>query len=114
MCFLLGAKRILNIFCLDLVGYVTVVHFHGPADEFSNNQVRVTLDNVGPDSAMGEIAITPEFREEVLNETWYLNVHSDVGVFAANGEIRGQVRFGPGLYIYLFSGWVLKLFGWIF
>ena len=78
-----------NITWSGLIGDETLAHFHGPALPNQNAGVQVTIFNDGsPSPAMGSAMISGAQATELLDELWYINIHtSEFG----GGEIRGQV-----------------------
>ena len=87
--------NILSIFAWNvqwsgLSGPATVAHFHGPALPNQNAGVQVPISNLSP--AVGSTTITAPQAADLLNELWYVNIHS--ATFPA-GEIRGQVQVVP-------------------
>ncbi|WP_198064088.1 CHRD domain-containing protein [Neptunomonas qingdaonensis] len=72
-----------------LLGTFTLAHFHGPALSGQNAGVELTIPVFPPsDLSMGSATITALQAADLLNDLWYINIHSarDPG-----GEIRGQV-----------------------
>lgn len=76
-----------------LSGPATMMHFHGPAPMGKNAGVLVNIGNIAglTSPSKGSATITPDQVKQVLDGTWYVNIHT-----AANpaGEIRGQVMTG--------------------
>ncbi len=71
----------------DLISPLTAAHFHGPALPTQNAGVQVPL-SVGPNPIVGSATITAPQGADLLNELWYVNLHT--AAFPA-GELRGQV-----------------------
>ena len=83
----------------DLIGTMTVAHFHGAADFGVNAGVQVDITGSGTPgtqsgSFLGEATITNDQMAQLLDGLWYVNIHS---TFSPSGEIRGQVIPGPGV-----------------
>ncbi|HUF63223.1 MAG TPA: CHRD domain-containing protein [Verrucomicrobiales bacterium] len=92
-----------------LTGPATAMHFHGPAVPGVQAAVAVNVGGGGLESPIsGSAAITPEQAGELLDELWYINVHT-----AQNpvGEIRGQVTIVPEPSSMLLAGSALGLLG---
>lgn len=81
-----------NISWSGLLGTLSVAHFHGPALPNQNAGVQVPLVGVPDNPNIGSAIITNAQATDLLNELWYINIHStrDPG-----GEIRGQVLRVP-------------------
>ncbi len=80
-----------NIAYSGLIGTPTVSHFHGPAPAGVGAGVRVDIAALsgGITSPMiGSTTISPAFGAELLDDKWYINIHS---TFKPGGEIRGQL-----------------------
>ena len=76
-----------------LLGALTVAHFHGPALPTQNAGVEVPLVGAPPDNPnIGSTTITDAQATDLLNELWYINIHSTRN---PGGEIRGQVLRVP-------------------
>lgn len=71
----------------NLTGPATAAHFHGPAAPGENAGPQVPLDH-SSNPIIGSTIINEAQKTDLLNEMWYINIHT-----AANpdGEIRGQV-----------------------
>jgi hypothetical protein len=69
-----------------LSGTEAAQHFHGPALPNQNAGVQVPVGIVSPE--IGSTVISPDQAADLLNELWYLNLHTDA---FPGGEIRGQV-----------------------
>lgn len=69
-------------------GTPTVAHFHGPAAPGATAGTRVTVSSATPSA--GSTTISASFGAELLDELWYVNVHSSN---CGGGELRGQVLF---------------------
>jgi hypothetical protein len=69
----------------------TLMHFHGPALPHQNGGVQVDV-GVGSNPAMGNAVLTDQQEADLLNELWYVNLHT---VAFPAGEIRGQVTIVP-------------------
>ncbi|TVQ50320.1 MAG: CHRD domain-containing protein [Phycisphaerales bacterium] len=83
----------------DLIGTMTVAHFHGPADFGANAPVELDITDTGTPgtqsgSFLGEAMITNDQMAQLLDGLWYINIHS---TFSPPGEIRGQVIPAPGV-----------------
>ena len=77
----------------DLLGDLTVAHFHGPALPNQNAGVQVSLVGSPPDNPnIGSAPISDAQATDLLNELWYINIHSTLN---PGGEIRGQVLRVP-------------------
>ncbi|MFK8031126.1 MAG: CHRD domain-containing protein [Gammaproteobacteria bacterium] len=93
----------------NLVGDVTVAHFHGPATPDQNGGVQVVIDpSSNPTS--GSMVLTADQIDDLLQGLWYINIHSTEN---PGGEIRGQVLALtpvplPGA-VWLFSGALIGL-----
>lgn len=78
-----------NISWTELLGDLTVAHFHGPAAPGTNAGVEVDFLSASPTNpSIGSTTISPDQAAGLLSELWYVNIHSS---FAPGGEIRGQV-----------------------
>ncbi len=76
---------------------MTDAHFHGPAPVGVNAGVRIGLnDGTFPKGRVGIFRGTSTValaqRTEVLNELWYINIHSNI---RPGGELRAQLVPGP-------------------
>jgi len=69
-------------------GTETVSHFHGPAVPGVGAGVQVGTTTGNPN--VGSATISGAQGTDLLNELWYLNVHSSN---CGGGELRGQVLF---------------------
>ncbi len=69
-----------------LSGTVTAAHFHGPAPAGTNAGVQVSIGTANPASGTTNLTITQ--TKEIINDLWYVNVHTTA---FPGGEIRGQV-----------------------
>jgi len=65
----------------------SAMHFHGPASPGNNAGVQVNVGVGAP--VVGATVLTGPQATELLNDLWYLNLHTDA---FPSGEIRGQVR----------------------
>lgn len=82
-----------NITYSDLVGTVTNAHFHGPAAIGEGPAgVQVPIPGFATPPMIGNAIISPAQATDLLNELWYVNIHS---TFRTGGEIRGQVLVVP-------------------
>ena len=82
-----------NISWSGLSGALTVAHFHGPALPNQNAGVQVDFLSIAPGNpSIGSATITASQATDLLNELWYLNIHSST---FTGGEIRGQVTVVP-------------------
>lgn len=77
-----------------LQGNVTVAHFHGPALTNQNAGVQVNFGAISglASPSVGSTNIDAGQAADLLNELWYINIHSDL---EPGGEIRGQVLVDP-------------------
>lgn len=68
----------------------TICHFHGPANPNQNAGVTVNIFAISGSSSpsAGSTVITGPEAADLLNELWYINIHS---AEFPGGEIRGQV-----------------------
>lgn len=80
-----------NITYSGLIGTPTAAHFHGPAPIGSSASPVVTITSL-PSPMIDSAVITPAQASDLLNELWYVNIHT---TFKAGGEIRGQLRVVP-------------------
>ncbi len=71
----------------DLIGTVTVAHFHGPAEPGMNAGVEVAIDAMSNPS-IGSAILSADQASDLFAGLWYINIHS---TFEPGGEIRGQV-----------------------
>ena len=93
----------------DLSAPVTAAHFHGPATPAQNAGVQVGIDHTSIPS-IGSATITSGQAADLLNDMWYINIHSTA---FPGGEIRGQVNVVPiPAAVWLF-GSALGLLGWM-
>ncbi|MCC5806265.1 MAG: CHRD domain-containing protein [Opitutales bacterium] len=97
----------------NMLGTLTMAHFHGPADFGENAGVLV---NMNPDlgsntgTIVGSATVTNEVRDNVLAGMTYINLHSSE--FGA-GELRGQVIPEPSTYALLLGlGALAGVFVW--
>lgn len=77
-----------------LSGSLTLAHFHGPAAPGNNAppQVDIIANSTGAFSPLvGSAALSDMQEEELLNNLWYINLHTAA---FPTGEVRGQVTFG--------------------
>jgi hypothetical protein len=74
-----------------LSGAATLQHFHGPALPNQNAGVQVGI-GVDSNPVVGAAVITDQQESDLLNELWYVNLHT---TNFAGGEIRGQVLVVP-------------------
>jgi hypothetical protein len=96
-----------NISWSGLSAPVTAAHFHGPALPDENAGVTVGFDHtINPN--VGSATLDAVQAAELLNELWYINVHSSN--FPA-GEIRGQVTLVPEPGMLALLGASLAMFG---
>jgi len=79
-----------NITWSGLTGTETVAHFHGPAAAGVNAGVQVNFAAISGLSSpsIGSTTITTTQAADLLNDLWYVNIHTDV---ETGGEIRGQI-----------------------
>ena len=84
-----------NLFSWDiswsgLSGSITLAHFHGPASMAQNAGVQVDIGGTSglTSPSIGSATLTNEQATDLLNELWYINIHTTVN---GGGEIRGQV-----------------------
>ena len=70
-----------------LTGAPTMAHFHGPAEPGENAGPQVTLDHT-TNPIVGSTVITDEQETQLVNNLWYVNIHTEA--YPA-GEIRGQL-----------------------
>ena len=80
-----------------LTGDYTISHFHGPALPNQNAGVQVIIDVVSAldgksGTFSGSATITTSQANDLLNDLWYINIHSTA---FPGGEIRGQVNTVP-------------------
>ena len=80
-----------NISWSGLSAPATFLHFHGPALPHQNAGVMVDI-GVGANPAIGAAALTDQQEADLLNELWYVNLHT---LSFPGGEIRGQVTVVP-------------------
>lgn len=85
----------------DMLGTLTMAHFHGPAAIGENNSVLVNMfpttgSNFG--TIVGSTTVTDTVRDHILAGMTYINLHSSVH---GGGELRGQVIPEPGTYALL-------------
>lgn len=73
-----------------LSGPATLAHFHGPAFPHQNAGVQVSIGTTLP--AVGAAVLSASQASDLLNELWYINVHT---ASFPGGEIRGQVLLVP-------------------
>lgn len=69
-----------------LSGPATLAHFHGPATTSQSAGVQVGIGTTLP--AVGSATLSAQQASDLLDELWYINVHTDL---FPGGEIRGQV-----------------------
>lgn len=74
----------------DLTGVAVGAHFHGAAPKTANAGVVVNIGNISglTPPVTGSTTITALQVTDLLNDFWYINVHT---VENPAGEIRGQV-----------------------
>lgn len=80
-----------------LLGDFTVAHFHGPAEADEGAGIQVPVSYVlSPDersgTSNGSATLSTTQADQLLDELWYLNVHSE---FAPGGEIRANLSIVP-------------------
>lgn len=93
----------------DLLGVVTVAHFHGPATVDVSAGVQVPIDNPEVVPIIGSATINNVQKDQLLAGLWYINIHTTSFV---NGEIRGQVNVVPiPAAVWLFGSGLLGLIG---
>lgn len=80
-----------NLSYSGLSAAATMAHFHGPAATNQNAGVQVGI-GVASNPAIGSATLTSTQSTQLLNELWYINIHTSN--FPA-GEIRGQVLAVP-------------------
>ncbi|MDO9015066.1 MAG: CHRD domain-containing protein [Polynucleobacter sp.] len=90
-----------NISFTGLLGTETISHFHGPAAPGVNAGPQITLPLGSP--KIGNAILDATQETDLLNELWYINVHSTVSPL---GEIRGQLLMvpEPGSYAMMLAG----------
>lgn len=71
-------------------GTESASHFHGPALPGVPAGVQVGTGTGNPNSGSATISVAQ--GTDLLDELWYLNIHSST---CGGGEIRGQVLFPP-------------------
>lgn len=81
-----------NVSFGGLSGPATLAHFHGPATPGNTAPPQVDIGALsGLESPMIGSSLIDDTQEiELLDELWYINVHTDLN---PAGEIRGQVVF---------------------
>lgn len=79
-----------NLSYSGLSAPATAAHFHGPAATNQSAGVQVGIGTANP--AINSAVITDTQESQLLNELWYINIHT--GNFPT-GEIRGQVLAVP-------------------
>ena len=73
----------------DLLGTLTVAHFHGAANPGQNAGVQVNFLGIAPGNpSIGSTNISSAQATDLLAGLWYVNIHSTV---LPGGEIRGQI-----------------------
>ena len=79
-----------NIGWENLTGPPVGMHFHGPAGVGETAGVNVNIGEISglSNPSIGSTTITEEFADQLLNNQWYINVHTATN---GPGEIRGQV-----------------------
>ncbi len=77
-----------NFSYAGLSGAVTAAHFHGPGAPGVSAPVIVTVPMADTTPNMGMTTITPSEGADLINDLWYLNVHTST---VGSGEIRGQL-----------------------
>jgi hypothetical protein len=84
-----------------LQGTETVSHFHGPAGPGVDAPPQIGLPLGSP--KIGSATLSDAQEADLLNELWYVNVHSTI---APAGEIRGQLLMvpEPGAYAMMAVG----------
>ena len=97
-----------NISFTGLLGTETISHFHGPAESGVNAGAQITLPLGSPKIGSSVLNATQEI--DLLNELWYVNVHSSVNLL---GEIRGQLLMVPEPEIYAMMAVGLGLVGFM-
>ncbi len=75
-----------NIIWSGLSSPEILQHFHGPSLPSGNAGVQVTVGIASPE--VGNMMISPAQAADLLNNLWYLNLHTQA---FTGGEIRGQV-----------------------
>lgn len=93
-----------------LTSPATVMHFHGPASPTQNAGVQVDFGDISGtiSPSIGAAIITPTQATDLLNDLWYINIHTQQ---FPGGEIRGQVLLVPepagwGLMVVVLSLWM--------
>jgi hypothetical protein len=74
-----------NVSYSNLVGTVTIAHFHGPAARGTNAGVKIDITS-NPTS--GTVTYLETDEADILAGLWYYNLHSSA---FGGGEIRGQL-----------------------
>jgi len=76
-----------SIIYSDLTSQPAAAHFHGPAPAGVNAGAQVTLDHT-TNPMIGSAQITAQQQDDLLNDLWYVNIHTST---YPQGEIRGQI-----------------------
>lgn len=87
----------------DMLGTLTMAHFHGPAAIGVNAGVLVNMNpttGFNSGTIVGSATVSDTVRDHILAGLTYINLHSTV---FGPGELRGQVIPEPGTYALLFG-----------
>lgn len=83
-----------NISWGGLIGTETLAHFHGPALPNQNAGVQLNWAAISGlvSPSIGNAVITAQQGADLLNELWYINIHTTE---VSGGEIRGNILVDP-------------------